>query len=157
MPTHLWQRLRQARRYAGITQQALAKQCGVSRAAVALWESAEPEHRTRPTSEHCVAIARACGVPIEWLLNDASDLNTIWQQGSAPAMGSTDVLPDLRQDGQSFFFATTPEQIARKMEAIRQEPPGSAHLIVVGVDAQVSSAATPTEALASVVKSLTKK
>lgn len=163
MASQLWQRLRQARKYADLSQQSLAELCHVSRGAVALWEAADPEHRTRPTAEHCLAIARACKVPIDWLLNDSSDLDAVWRiaaerGGDDPVAsgGSPDVLPDLRQNGKLFLFAQTPDQLARKARQASRETPGTAHLILIGQRAVVHSVATPADALAAVVEILTR-
>lgn len=163
MATQLWQRLRQARRFADMTQADLATQCGVSRGAVALWEAAEPEHRTKPTTDHLIAISKATGVPLEWLLNDASDLDEIWRLngefgGRAPPAKPTagDVLPDLRQGEHLFVFAQTAEQIEAKLKALAQEPPTTkTHLVIVGASAAVHTVATPADALAAVVQILT--
>lgn len=167
MHTELWQRLRQARRYADMTQADLAKHCGVSRGAVALWEAAEPEHRTKPTTDHLIAVSKATRVPLEWLLNDASDINAVWRLNGefgapAPVVAANepepvpDVLPDVRQGDQLFVFAQTPQQIAAKLAQLTHEPPETkAHLILVGHDAKVHTAATPADALAAVVRVLT--
>lgn len=159
----LWQRLRQARRFADLTQADLASRCGVSRGAVALWEAEDSEHRTKPTTDHLIAISKGTGVPLEWLLNDASDLNEIWRlngeygddrRQTAPVK---DVLPDLHQDGHYFLFAQTPEQIAAKFEQIKALPPDvKPHLVLVGVSVAIHTAATPADALSAVVKILTK-
>lgn len=160
MATQMWQRLRQARRFADLTQSALALQCGISRGAVALWEAEEPEHRTKPTTDHLIAVAKVTGVPLEWLMNDASELDAIWRLngefGDAPRQSKgQDVLPDLSQDGQLFLFASTAEQLAAKLEQIKAAPPGvKPHLILVGTDAQVHVAATPADALSAVVRIL---
>lgn len=157
MSSQFWQRLRHARKGAGLTQLDVAKQCGVSRAAVALWESVEPDHRTTPTAENCIKIAHACKVSIAWLLNDASDLEDPARFAlEAPVVENpTDVLPDLRQGGQVFLFAQTPEQIGRKLKQLGAEAPGTAHLILVGTDASIQTVSTPTDALAAVIKHLT--
>lgn len=163
MPTQLWQRLRQARRYADLTQTQLAAMCGVTRGAVALWEAEEPEHRTKPTTDHLIAIGKATGVPLEWLMNDASELNELWRMGTefsdAPRQGKTqDVLPDLSQDGRIFLFAQTPEQIAAKLDQLRELPAGvEGHLVLVGVPGTVHTVATPADALSAVVRVLTTK
>ena len=176
--SELWQRLRQARRFADQTQLQMAQCCGVSRAAVALWESAEYEHRTKPTTEHLVQIAKCTSVPLEWLLNDASDLNDVWRlaeyqpgrfapkdqdaPGTAPraATGALpgvvqDVLPDFQADGVLFCFAQTPEQIAAKLHQIAGRT--DAHLVLIGVSATVLCAPTPAAALAQVVQALASK
>ena len=182
MPTsELWQRLRQARRFADLTQADLATRCGVSRGAVALWEASEPEHRTRPTTDHIVAIAKICGVPLEWLLNDTSDLNALWRlsgefgppqqpgvSNGIPPLGNGhanglpngahngDVLPDLRQGGHLFVFAQTAAQVVAKMAQLANEQSSlEKHLILIGTEADVSTAATPADALAQVVTFLT--
>ena len=172
--TELWQRLRQARRVADMTQQDLADKVGVSRGAVALWEAAEPEHRTKPTTEHVVKIAAVTRAPLEWLLNDASDLNAIWRLTSEfgdpigdkfPVSSSSvphstppppDVLPDLEQHGHLFVFAATPEHLVHKLQRLAQHPdPSKAHLILVGsAAANLHAVASPTDALAKVVEIL---
>lgn len=161
MPTQLWQRLRQARRFADMTQADLAVRCHVSRGAVALWEAAEPEHRTKPTTDHLIAVSKATGVPLEWLLNDASNLDDIWRLNGEFGDGRAkqqDVLPDLRQGEHLFLFAQTPEQIAAKLEQIAAEPASTkTHLVLVGASATVHTAATPAEALGLVVQVLTPK
>lgn len=163
MPTQLWQRLRQARRYADLTQTQLATACGISRGAVALWEAEEPEHRTKPTTDHLIAVAKVTAVPLEWLLNDASELNELWRIGTefgdAQRQRATqDVLPDLSQDGHVFLFAQTPEQIAAKLAQLRELPADvQGHLVLVGVTGSVHTAATATDALSAVVRVLTTK
>ena len=160
MGTQLWQRLRQARRYADLTQAQLAAMCGVSRGAVALWEAEEPEHRTKPTTDHLIAMAKATGVPLEWLMNDASELDALWRLGgefgdAQRQSPPRDVLPDLHQDGHLFLFAQTPEQISTKLEQARAAGPGAkVHLILVGASATVHMAATPADALSAVVRVL---
>lgn len=161
--SELWQRLRQARRFADLTQADLATRCHVTRGAVALWEAAEAEHRTKPTTDHLIAVSKFTGAPLEWLLNDASDLDGLWRLRGEFEAGvdvradvRADVLPDLRQQGHLFVFAQTPEQIAAKVIQLAAEPPGThTHLIVIGASAEVHAAATPAEALAAVVRVLT--
>lgn len=172
MTTELWQRLRQARRYADLTQSDLADKCGVSRGAVALWEAEEPEHRTKPTTDRLMAISTATGVPLEWLLNDASKLEDIWRikgefgDGGSPSAApqlpasvTPDVLPDLLQEGHLFLFARTPEQIAAKLKQLHAAPEGvTPHLILIngGSKANVYTADGPASALSVVVQILSK-
>ncbi len=164
--SELWQRIRQARKFADLTQLDLSKACGVSRGAVAQWESAELEHRTKPTTDHLISISKATKVPLEWLMNDASDPNEVWRLtgefgdlGKAPVsqIQQPDVLPDMRQNGHLFVFAQTPEQIAAKLAQIAAEPPETqAHLVIIGASATVHTVATPADALSAVVQVLTK-
>lgn len=165
MPSELWQRLRAARRFADLTQQNLGDQCRVSRGAVALWEAAEPEHRTKPTIENLVKVAEATSVPLEWLMNDASKLDDVYKLATAnlgPAMSngkgrprSQPVLPDLRNGAHLFVFASTPQQIADKLEQLADEPPETqVHMILVGKQPDIQVVDDVSAALALVVKTL---
>ncbi|WP_255453194.1 helix-turn-helix transcriptional regulator [Thermomonas sp. HDW16] len=58
------ERIRRARRKAGLSQAALAELVKVQRSAVSNWESAT---QVLPTMQNLVAIARTCRVSIEWL------------------------------------------------------------------------------------------
>ena len=63
-PVHfIGQRIRQGRAAAGLTQEALAGKCGVSRAAVAQWEG----DITRPSLDHLQMAAETLGVWLSWL------------------------------------------------------------------------------------------
>lgn len=163
--SELWQRIRQARRFADLTQEQLAIQCGVSRGAVALWEAAESEHRTKPTTDHLITLAKSTGVPLQWLMNDAADINEVWRLSAEfrdndwiprPPAQTGDVLPDLRQNGHLFVFAKTAEQIEAKLQQLANEPDAlNKHLILIGASANVRAVATPADALSAVVQVLT--
>ena len=58
------ERIRRARRKAGLSQAALAALVKVRRSAVSNWESAKD---VLPSMQNLVAIAQACRVSIEWL------------------------------------------------------------------------------------------
>ncbi len=162
--TDLSQRIRLARRHANLTQLGLAKACGVTRGAVALWESALPEHRSRPSLEHMQTISQACGVPFDWLMNDDADMNAYRPDRILPAVrGPTTLalnannLPDLRQKNHLFVFAQTAEQIAAKLKQIAALPPGiQAHLVLIGAPAvDVRTVSNASDALAAAVQILT--
>ncbi len=57
------QRLLDSRKAAGLTQEALAGKCGVSRAAVAQWEG----NVTRPSLDHLQKAAETLGVSLSWV------------------------------------------------------------------------------------------
>ncbi|MDX1485234.1 MAG: XRE family transcriptional regulator [Alphaproteobacteria bacterium] len=59
-------RIRDARKRANMTQQALAERCGVSRAAVAQWETGT----TRPSIEHLGKVADTLGVWVSWITGE---------------------------------------------------------------------------------------
>lgn len=81
---HLWQRLREARRRAGLTQADIAQAVGVSRAAVTMWESSNPDVRTTPTPENLILLARRLAVPTGWLMTGSAD---------APPLAVSDHVP----------------------------------------------------------------
>ena len=58
------ERVREARHKAGLTQEALAGELGVSRSAVAQWEM---ERGTAPSVENLIALARRSGMAFEYL------------------------------------------------------------------------------------------
>lgn len=60
----LAQRIRQARRRAKLSQQALANLLGVQRSSVSNWESTST---VRPTSANLIGIAEATCTSVEWL------------------------------------------------------------------------------------------
>ena len=82
----MWQRLRAARKHAGLTQLDIAKACipPVSRGAVAQWESAKPENRNSPSVLQLSAISDATGVPVTWFLDDQSDVMDLIRDRNMP-------------------------------------------------------------------------
>ncbi|HHW4679249.1 MAG TPA: helix-turn-helix domain-containing protein [Xylella sp.] len=60
----LFERIREARRASGLTQEALAGELGVSRSAVAQWEM---EQGTAPSMENLIGLARRSGLAFEYL------------------------------------------------------------------------------------------
>lgn len=62
--TELHQRVREARRLTGLSQEALAGEIGVSRGAVAQWEMTRG---TAPNVENLIALARRSGMTFEYL------------------------------------------------------------------------------------------
>ncbi len=58
------ERIRRARRRAGLSQAGLAELVNVRRSAVSNWESA---NEVLPSMQNLLSIAKACGVSLEWL------------------------------------------------------------------------------------------
>lgn len=74
--------------------------------------------------------------------------------GNHPHNG--DVLPDLRQGGHLFVFAQTSAQVVAKLAQLANEPSTlHKHLMLIGVDADICTSATPADALSRVVQYLT--
>ncbi|MGY6517520.1 MAG: helix-turn-helix domain-containing protein [Lysobacteraceae bacterium] len=61
------QRIREARRSAGMSQEELARACGVTTSAVAQWESRSARIRTVPSTAHLLCISQATGRSVDWL------------------------------------------------------------------------------------------
>lgn len=163
MPSQLWERLRAARRYADLTQREVAIAVGLTRSAVAQWEAAEAEQRTRPSADHLIVFSKLTKAPLEWLMNDASRLDDLYKlasenDGTTAPPGQVppkvpEVLPDVRQGDQLFCFASSPEQVAAKLAQLATED-GEKHLILVGVKTEVKQVASLSEALAYVASQL---
>lgn len=66
------ERIRQARREQKITQEALGKRIGVSKATISQWESGT----TEPNGKNLVNLAKELGVTVEWLLDGKVAINT---------------------------------------------------------------------------------
>jgi len=62
--SRLYERVREARKLTGLTQEALALDLSVTRSAVAQWEMADG---TAPAVEHLIALARRSGLTFEYL------------------------------------------------------------------------------------------
>jgi phage repressor protein C with HTH and peptisase S24 domain/DNA-binding XRE family transcriptional regulator len=78
MPSSLASRIAAARRYAKLSQQALADKIGVSRPAVSQWETEDPEKGTAPSRDNLALVAKYTGASMEWLLDDTTDLAPDW-------------------------------------------------------------------------------
>ncbi|ODS63677.1 MULTISPECIES: helix-turn-helix domain-containing protein [unclassified Arenimonas] len=76
--TQLFNRIRQARRGATLSQLELAGMVGVARSAVAQWERKDG---ARPTTENMAKIAMATSVSFEWL---ATGRGNRWLSGDTP-------------------------------------------------------------------------
>lgn len=66
------QRIRQARRHAGLSQAALGGAIGVQRSAVSHWEGTQGKH---PSVDHLRQLALVAGVQFEWLATGRGQMN----------------------------------------------------------------------------------
>jgi transcriptional regulator with XRE-family HTH domain len=73
MTTELWERIFHVRSKMGKTQETFGAALGVSKAAVAQWESKSPRTRTAPATAKLQAMARMSGVSIAWLIDGLDD------------------------------------------------------------------------------------
>lgn len=75
--SELWQRLRSARNFAEKTQGDVAKDLGLTRPAISLWESRNPGNRTQPSGEQLIQLAKYFGVPPGFLVDDTVDAEAV--------------------------------------------------------------------------------
>ena len=73
VPNILHLKIKASRRHCKMTQQQLADAIGVSRPAVSLWESNDPEVRNEPTRTRLRKLSMITGAPLHWLMNDADN------------------------------------------------------------------------------------
>lgn len=109
--SELWERLRAARHYAQRTQREVALALGVTRGAVALWESEDPGNRTTPRADQLQIIANMLNVPVEFFLDDSFAPTEIWKAS------------DIRR-GEKEARAVTAEDIdviMQRLERVQQE------------------------------------
>lgn len=82
--SELWQRLRAARRYADVTQGAIAKKLDLERSAVSQWEAVRPENRTHPSVAQLAVVSEMTGVPMWWLSDDDQHPESVWAAAKQP-------------------------------------------------------------------------
>lgn len=73
----IWQKLRSRRRELDITQEEVAEYCGVTKGAVALWESKDPKKRNVPRKNKLTKLAQVLDVPVEWFIDENAELSTL--------------------------------------------------------------------------------
>ena len=82
------QRIRLARRHAGLSQAALGAAVGVQRSAVGHWESAQGKF---PSATHLREVALATGVQFEWLATGRGRMN-LSQDTAMDSVAAADAL-----------------------------------------------------------------
>jgi transcriptional regulator with XRE-family HTH domain len=78
--SELWQRIRAARKRAGLTQQDVADNLNIDRTAIAQWEARNPSRRTRPDIARLESFAHMTRTPTWWLLSDEVDVLDPWPE-----------------------------------------------------------------------------
>ena len=78
--SELWERIRAARRRAGLRQIDVADRFEIDRTAVTQWESKDEGRRTRPDVAKLEEFAHLTRTPLWWLLSDDSDLSEAWPE-----------------------------------------------------------------------------
>lgn len=75
----LRRKIKAARLHAGYTQEKIGELIGVSKSAVSMWETSNPQKYTRPTLDNLKSFAQITGAPLEWLLDDKIPINQDWK------------------------------------------------------------------------------
>jgi len=89
----LAERIRAARKAAGLTQEALASVLGVTSVAISQYESGNAKINRKPTLENIKKIAEATRTSVEWLLNDESDISHVGMVGEVIETGDYRKVP----------------------------------------------------------------
>ncbi|MDR3414610.1 MAG: S24 family peptidase [Nevskia sp.] len=129
--SELWQRLREARTRAQLTQQDIANLFGITREAVSQWESPRPEKRTRPSIDQLKQIAKKTGAPFEdYLTNDDIDAGTDWSSPLVRGFHPDDPARDdeIRIPEDRVRFSGGNGQYAVSYEAISDSEPATYRL-----------------------------
>jgi transcriptional regulator with XRE-family HTH domain len=125
----------EARKAAGMTQAQLADRLGLTRGAVTLWESSNPETRSSPSIAMLRKFSETVGVPIFWLIDESQgkdDLELARQLYQTPVpQGLLGLSPDTSRVGQQQGVAglLSPSQRERRdglpeglLGLVRNEP-----------------------------------
>ncbi|MGS1080287.1 helix-turn-helix domain-containing protein [Pseudoxanthomonas beigongshangi] len=99
-------RIRQARQHAGLSQQELSERIGVTRGAVANWES---DSEITPTVEHMIQLALLTGVNFEWLAT-GRDARNDDQIASQPVVAPEEFARDSDERCLLQLFREAPKQ-----------------------------------------------
>lgn len=98
------QRVRMARRAAGLSQSALAEKLGLSRSAAAQWESSKG---SSPSTDNLGKLAVVLGCSYEWLATGRGGRVPSATSGAHPAEDTTEVLRYFaRDDAEEHLLAT---------------------------------------------------
>ena len=111
------ERVRLARRKAGLTQATMAQQMGISRGAVANWESSG---QIRPSTENLQKFAALTGTTLDWVLSGRGPM--LMEEQAAPASTIASPSGTIRDSAElnvlTVFRAVPTERRAHFMEAM---------------------------------------
>ncbi len=111
------ERIRLARRKAGLTQAKTAEQMGISRGAVANWESSG---QIRPSTENLQKFAALTGTTLDWLLSGRGPM--LMDEDAAPVSGASSAREAIRDSAElnvlTVFRAVPTDRRAHFMEAM---------------------------------------
>lgn len=116
----LAERIKQARRSAGLTQLDLAQACGLTRGAIALWESSG-HAGTQPRTELLREIAKVLRVPLDWLMDDSAEPESVWHFPNRRTEGGK-LLSQIASEEES----RTGYQVSYVSDPMRGDPAGRA-------------------------------
>jgi transcriptional regulator with XRE-family HTH domain len=108
-------RIREARRALGLTQDELARRVGVSRSAIAQWET----DRTGQVRANLARVAAVLGVSSSYLLTGETEVGAISAE-SADERALLNLYRQMREPGRSELL-----RHARRMAALQGSPPNA--------------------------------
>lgn len=76
--SEMWQRIKAARKRAGLTQADVAAHFDIDRTAITQWEARSSSRRTRPDIARLEEFAHLTRTPVWWLLSDEVDVLEPW-------------------------------------------------------------------------------
>lgn len=115
----LYERIREARRLTGLTQETLAAELGISRSAVAQWEMSEG---TAPSVDHLIAVARRSGLYFEYLATGRGEVSFGPPQLITEDEARYHPLNDQQRELLAGFEQLLPRQRTGLLELIMQSP-----------------------------------
>ncbi len=111
----LYERIREARRLTGMTQETLAAELGISRSAVAQWEMSEG---TAPSVENLIALARRSGLAFEYLATGRGEVSFGPPEAITEDLASYHPLSDQQRQLLDGFEQLRPRQRSALLELI---------------------------------------
>lgn len=115
----LYERIREARRLTGMTQEMLAAELGISRSAVAQWEMSEG---TAPSVENLIALAKRSGLAFEYLATGRGEASFGPPEAIAEEEASYHPLSEQQRQLLAGFEQLRPRQRTGLLELIHHTP-----------------------------------
>lgn len=101
------ERIRRARRHAGLSQTQLSTAIAVQRSAVSNWESANEIY---PTMANLIAVARICNVSLEWLGTGHGCMRLDYQENAASLLADAEIVDDAAERELLASFRALPRR-----------------------------------------------
>lgn len=110
------ERIRRARRKAGLSQSALAERLKVQRSAVSNWEAA---NEIQPSLQNLIGIAKVCGLSFEWLGTGRGKMSLEDELAHIPALDAELVEVRAERELLAIYRELPPKQQLVMFEVLR--------------------------------------